>query len=87
MSADELVRFTSQALVVCLLVSLPTVAASALIGLLVAFIQSVMSLQDQSIAYGIKLLGVSVVLVLTAGWAGTQVLTFAQALVVAAFYS
>lgn len=86
MNADDLIRFASQALMVCMLASLPTVVASAVVGLLVAFIQAVMSLQDQSISYGIKLLAVSVVLVLSAGWAGSQVLNFAQSLVAAAFY-
>ena len=86
MNADDLVRFASQALMVCMLASLPTVVASAAVGLLVAFIQAVMSLQDQSISYGIKLLAVSAVLVLTAGWSGAQVLNFAQSLITAAFY-
>ncbi|RYX91575.1 MAG: EscS/YscS/HrcS family type III secretion system export apparatus protein [Comamonadaceae bacterium] len=86
MNADDLIRFSSEALMVCMLASMPTVVASAAVGLLVAIVQAVMSLQDQSISYGIKLLVVSAVLVLTAGWAGAQVVNFAKSLITAAFY-
>lgn len=85
MDADDIVRFTSQAMLVCLLVSLPAIAASAAIGLLVAFGQAVTSLQDASIAHAIKLLVVSAVIAVTAGWSGTQMVVFSHALLQAAF--
>ncbi|MBP7565030.1 MAG: type III secretion system export apparatus subunit SctS [Burkholderiaceae bacterium] len=85
MNADDIVRFTSQAMVVCLLVSLPAIGSSALIGLVVAFFQAVTSLQDASIAHGIKLLVVSAVIAITAPWAGGQLLVFSQSLLQAAF--
>lgn len=85
MNPDELVGYASQALIVCLLVSAPTVVVSAVSGLLVAFVQAITSLQDQSIAYGIKLMVVSVVLVISAEWSGTQLLMFSQTLFTVAF--
>ena len=85
MNIDEVVRYTSQAMVLCLLISLPSVAASALIGLVVAFFQAVTSLQDQSIAYAVKLLVVGAVLALTAAWSGAQLVSFSRALIDVAF--
>ena len=85
MNIDEVVRYTSQAMVLCLLISMPAVAASALIGLVVAFFQAVTSLQDQSIAYAVKLLVVGAVLALTAAWSGAQLVSFSRALVDVAF--
>jgi type III secretion protein S len=85
MNPDELVHYASQSLLVCLLVSAPAVVSSAVTGLMVAFVQAITSLQDQSIAYGIKLLVVSAVLVVSAEWAGTQVLMFSKNLFTVAF--
>jgi type III secretion protein S len=85
MSPDDLVHYASQALIVCLLVSAPAVVSSAVTGLLVAFVQAITSLQDQSIAYGIKLMVVSLVLVLSAEWAGAQLLMFSKTLFTVAF--
>jgi len=85
MNANELALFASQALIVCLLISAPAVIASAVIGLVVAFIQAITSVQDQSIAYGIKLLVVSIVLVISAEWAGTKLVLFAKDLLRVAF--
>jgi type III secretion protein S len=85
MNPDELVHYASQALIVCLLVSAPAVVSSAVSGLMVAFVQAITSLQDQSIAYGIKLLVVSVVLVVSSEWAGTQLLMFSKTLFTVAF--
>ena len=87
MNPDDIVRFTSQAMLVCLLVSLPAIVASAAIGLGVAFVQAVTSLQDASIAHAIKLLVVSAVIAVTAGWSGGQMVTFSHALMQAAFRS
>ncbi|WP_195812359.1 type III secretion system export apparatus subunit SctS [Xylophilus rhododendri] len=85
MDSDDVIRFTSQAMLVCLLVSLPAIVSSALIGLLVAFLQAVTSLQDASISHGIKLLVVSAVIAVTASWSGAQMVDFSQALLQAAF--
>lgn len=85
MNIDEVIRYTSQAMMVCLIVSLPSVVASAVIGLGVAFLQAVTSLQDQSIAYAVKLLGVGAVLAATAVWSGSQLVSFSRALFEASF--
>ncbi len=85
MESDDIIRFTSQAMLVCLLVSLPAIAASAVIGLAVAFFQAITSLQDASISHAIKLLVVSAVIAVTASWSGAQMVQFSQALLQAAF--
>ncbi len=85
MNPDELMRYASQALIVSLIVSAPAVVSSTVTGLLVAFVQAITSLQDQSIEYGIKLMVVSVVLVVSAEWAGMQLLNFSKTLFVVAF--
>ncbi len=85
MNVDEVVNYTSQALVLCLVISLPAVGASAFIGLAVAFVQAVTSLQDQSIGYAVKLLVVGGALAVSAPWSGAQLVHFSKALMAVAF--
>ncbi|KHK49844.1 aldolase [Ralstonia sp. A12] len=76
MDYDNITQVTSTALMLCLLVSLPAVAVSAIAGLLISFVQAVTSLQDSSISHGLKLIIVSVVIVVAAPWGAASILQF-----------
>lgn len=80
MDYDNIVRLTSQAMVLCLVVSLPAVIISAGTGLLVSFLQAITSLQDQSISQCAKLIAVIVALLVTAPWGASVILRFAETL-------
>jgi len=84
MEIDTLIRLTTHGLLLCLYVSLPVVAASALTGLLISFLQAITSMQDQSISFGVKLAVVVVVILVTAPWAAASVLRFANEIVATA---
>ncbi|HEY1395383.1 MULTISPECIES: type III secretion system export apparatus subunit SctS [unclassified Roseateles] len=85
MNYDVVVQLTSEALMMCVLLSLPAVVVSALIGLIVSFFQAITSLQDSSISQGIKLLAVTGVVVVTAPWAGSTLMKFSENLFTAVF--
>ena len=85
MGFDNVIELTSQALMMCLLLSLPAVVVSAVVGLLVSFVQAITSLQDQSISQGLKLLAVTVVVFVAAPWAGATMLRFSDSLLRAIF--
>ncbi|SFD77757.1 type III secretion system export apparatus subunit SctS [Paracidovorax konjaci] len=85
MNHDNIVQLTSEALMLCLLLSLPAVAVAAIVGLLVALVQAVTSLQDQAISQGIKLICVTVTVAVSAPWVGSTVLQFSQRLLTAVF--
>jgi type III secretion protein S len=85
MGYDAVVRLASEALMLCVVLSLPAVAVSALVGLMVSFLQAVTSLQDQSISQGVKLLVVSLVVVVSAPWAGSTLMRFSENLFEAVF--
>ena len=80
MSYDAVLQLASEALTLCLLLSLPAVLTSSIVGLLVAFISAITSLQDSSIAQGLKLLCVTIVVLFAAPWAGTTLMRFAEKL-------
>ncbi|WKB51721.1 type III secretion system export apparatus subunit SctS [Eleftheria terrae] len=85
MSYDTVIQLTSEALMMCVLLSLPAVAVSAIVGLLVSFFQAITSLQDSSISQGIKLLAVTVVVFVAAPWAGATLLRFSENILEALF--
>ncbi|MDT0139344.1 type III secretion system export apparatus subunit SctS [Acidovorax sp. PRC11] len=85
MNYDNVIQLTSEALMLCLVLSLPAVAVAAIVGLLVALVQAVTSVQDQSISQGIKLICVTVTVAATAPWVGGTVLQFSQRLLTAVF--
>ena len=85
MNYDNVIQLTSDALMLCLVLSLPAVAVAAIVGLLVALVQAVTSVQDQSISQGIKLICVTVTVAATAPWVGGTVLQFSQRLLTAVF--
>lgn len=85
MNYDAVIQLTSEALLMCVMLSLPAVVASATIGLLVSFFQAITSLQDSSISQGIKLLVVTGVVIVTAPWAGSTLVKFTENLFSAVF--
>jgi type III secretion protein S len=80
MDNEQIVRVTSEALLLCLLVSMPAVLVAAVVGLLVSFVQAVTSLQEQAISQAAKMIAVVVTLLVAAPWGASVVLHFAQSL-------
>jgi type III secretion protein S len=78
MEYENLIRLTSEALLLCLMVSLPVVLSSAIVGLLVSFMQAITSLQDQSISQGAKMIVVTIVIVVAAPWGASIIFRFAE---------
>jgi len=76
-SLAHLVYAGREALVLAVGVSLPVVAAAALVGLLVALIQSFTQLHDSSLSHLPRLLAVVATLAALGPWMGRQVAAFA----------
>jgi len=72
MDTATIVEASYRALWLVFLLSLPVVITSALVGLLTAMAQAVTQIQDQSIAQGLKLIAVLIVLALSARWMATE---------------
>lgn len=66
------------ALMLSLVVALPVLAASALVGLLVAVFQAASQIQDPTIAHLPRLLAVVAALVVLGPWMGSQIGAFAE---------
>jgi type III secretion protein S len=80
MDQENVLQLTTQAMLLCLTVSLPPVIVSAIVGLLISFFQAITSLQEQSISQAAKLIAVVITIIIAAPWGGGAVLRFAETL-------
>ncbi len=69
-----------EALLLALVLSLPAIAASLLVGLVVSFLQAVTQIQDHALSFVPKLLAVALALAVSAGWSGAEIVRFASRL-------
>jgi flagellar biosynthetic protein FliQ len=77
-ATGELSRLLVEALYLILLVSLPVLAVSLLVGLLVSLFQAMTQVQEQTLTFVPKLVAVALTLVLAGGWMGGEVVRFTQ---------
>lgn len=85
MEIQNIIRLTTDGMLLGLYLSLPIILVSAVVGLLITFLQTVTSLQDPSISHGVKLIAVTIALIITAPWAASSLLRFANQAMLTAF--
>lgn len=71
-----ILEFTMQSLILILQLSMPPILVASLAGLLISFFQALTQLQEQTLAFAVKLIAVSLTLLLTSGWMGSQIFTY-----------
>jgi flagellar biosynthesis protein FliQ len=75
-SLAELISLAQRALLLSVLVSVPVLAVSALIGLVASVFQAATQVHDAALGHFPKLLGVSIALAVSGPWMGRQILDF-----------
>ncbi|WNN44508.1 MULTISPECIES: EscS/YscS/HrcS family type III secretion system export apparatus protein [Winslowiella] len=75
---DEVILAGNKAIWLVLILSAVPVVVATVIGLLVGLFQTVTQLQEQTLPFGIKLLGVCICLFLLSGWYGETLLAYGK---------
>lgn len=75
---DNLIYLGSKTIYLVLALSAVPVAVATAVGLVVALIQAVTHLQEQTLPFGIKLIAVCFTIYLMMGWMSTRVGAFAD---------
>ena len=75
---NEALELTRQALVLVLVLSGPPIAAAAIVGLVVAFLQAATQLQEQTFAYACKFVAIVLMLFLTAALIGGSLYNYTE---------
>ena len=74
------IQLAREALWLVLLLSAPPILAAAIVGLLIAFLQAVTQLQEQTFPYAVKFVAVVVALLATATVLGSTLYNFSDRL-------
>ncbi len=78
MTDAEVLQFTGQCLMLSLILSLPSIIAATLFGTLVSLIQALTQIQEQNIAFVVKLVVITFVLYFTAVWMGVEIFNYTE---------
>jgi flagellar biosynthetic protein FliQ len=78
MNQDTVVNLATQAMVLALKIAGPILLLGLIIGLLVSIFQAVTSIQEQSLSFIPKIVGVAVLIVVLGPWMLDQMVAWAQ---------
>ena len=81
MSIEQVVRMTQELFLVALLVALPALAVSLIVGLVVSIFQTVTSIQDQTLSYVPRIVLVGLAIVVTLGVSFQQAVAFTRRMI------
>jgi flagellar biosynthetic protein FliQ len=78
MGQDTVINLATQAMTLALKIAGPILLAGLVIGLLVSIFQAVTSIQEQSLSFIPKIVGVAAVIVLLGPWMLDQLVSYTQ---------
>lgn len=75
----ETIAFFQKGMLSVVWLSLPPLAVAVVAGVVVSLLQAVLSVQDQSLPFAVKLIAVGLTLAIMGRWMGVELLTLGQA--------
>jgi flagellar biosynthetic protein FliQ len=82
MTTEQVIHFTQDLFLVALLVALPALAVSLVVGLVVSIFQTVTSIQDQTLSYVPRILLVGLTIAVTIGFSLQQGVEFFRRMII-----
>ncbi|EMY7122893.1 type III secretion system export apparatus subunit SctS [Proteus mirabilis] len=73
-----MVYAANKAIYLIILLSAVPIAIATFIGLLIGLLQTITQIQEQTLPFGVKLVGVFVCLLMMMGWMGDKLLIYAK---------
>lgn len=73
-----MVYAANKAVYLIILLSAAPIAIATFIGLLIGLLQTITQIQEQTLPFGVKLVGVFVCLLMMMGWMGDKLLIYAK---------
>ena len=78
MLESTLLSVSTEAIVLTLLLSLPSIIVASVVGVLVSLIQALTQVQEQTLAFAVKLITIGGVLYFSANWIGTELVLYTE---------
>ena len=76
MAANEVFFYSNASLMLIFNLTAPVVGVATVVGLLVAMLQTLIQLQEQTLGFGVKLTAIVVVLLTSGSWMASELMTF-----------
>ena len=76
MLTDQMIDMTRETLTLMLMLSTPVLVAGLVIGLVVSVLQAVTQIQEQTLSFVPKIIGMVLIAILTMPWLVSKLLTF-----------
>jgi len=76
MSEASVIQYTTEALILVLMLSMPPILVATITGVLVSLLQAVTQIQEQTLGFAVKLVAIVITLYLTARWLGIEIYHF-----------
>lgn len=78
MDESAILNITTKCLILVLYLSLPPILVATFVGILVSLIQALTQVQEQTLSFGVKLIVVTIVLIITLPMLGIELMNFAD---------
>ena len=78
MGEAQIIELAGQLMWLVLLMSMPIIVSASVVGLLVSLFQALTQIQDQTIAFLVKLVTACITLALTYQWMGEAIMNYTQ---------
>jgi len=80
MLPDIAAQQLKEAMGLVMYLSMPPIIAASVVGILISLLQALTQLQEQTVAFTVKLVAVSITLAIMAGMLGSEIVNFAMKL-------
>ena len=80
MSPCDALHALTEAMVLVMVLSMPTIIVASVVGVIVSLLQALTQVQEQPLPFAIKLLAVAITIAATAGFLGAEMLQFTMTL-------
>lgn len=78
MNQAELLNYAQQCLIIVLRLSMLPIVVATVIGVIVSLLQALTQIQEQTLGFAVKLIAISLTIMLSASWMGSQLLLYTQ---------
>jgi len=72
----EIVQYTTKALMLVLILSMPPIIVASVVGTLVSLVQALTQVQEQTLSFAVKLVAVFFAILMTARWMGVELYNY-----------
>ncbi len=76
MQMQNILFVAKEAMLLVLILSLPPIIVASVLGVAVSLLQAITQVQEQTLSFAVKLLGVTITLAITVPWLGSELLTY-----------